>query len=311
MNKLTETLIKIIKASKKLLIFLAVTGLIVGIYLYFSAFYIIIRFNELGPLTKGMSAYYNGFRIGKISSIEPDKDFKHTLVKVNFVQKNINLPQNSTVQMERFPNGELYLQFIYPSSPSFKTLQSGDMIEGMAPYNLEQFMLGQSVAGVTDMVSLHIIKALNSADVANQQMQIFFKTTSKLINENNTGINAAVNNTVNMTKNLAQASQNLNLASKKLNNAIDSSLFKDATVNIKDTTANIKDTTGNIANATKDIDKTVKKIDDTITQLNATAENLNMITNGVNQTLSKKFGGMRVLFSSSTKPNKETRNACK
>ena len=203
------------KEFRKLLIILIFFLIITGVYIYNSTYYVIIRFNELGPLTKNMVAYYNGFKIGKIVRIEPDNDFKHTLVKVNLFHENINLPQNTTVHVESFPNGELYLQFIYPSSPSFKTIKRGDILEGIAPYSLEQFMLGQNIAGVTDVVSLHVIRALNATEIANQEMTAFFNATSKLIQENSKGINVSVNNTAAMTKSLAQMAENLNQASKK------------------------------------------------------------------------------------------------
>lgn len=303
MKNFSINILKLKTYAKNFLIILMSLLIIAGVYFYVATFYVIIRFNELGPLTKNMAAYYNGFKVGKITHIGPDKDFEHTLVKVTLNQKDINLPQNTTVNVERFPNGELYLQFVYPSSPSFRTIQRGDILEGRAPYSLEQFMLGQSISGVTDVVSLHIIKALNAADAANMEMKVFFQTTSEIMKKNDKGINASVNNTAAMTKSLAQMAENLNQASRKLNNALDET-------NLKDTTSNIKETTDNVAKATKDIDKTMKKIDDTISHANAAAENLNSITTGLNETLSKRFGGTRLMFGTPVKPKNNVKNAC-
>lgn len=307
MREFPENFFKKKKNVNKLLIISIILLIISGIYIYNSTYYVIIRFDELGPLTKNMSAYYNGFKIGKIVRIEPDQDFKHTLAKVQLSHNDINLPQNTIVQVERFPNGELYLQFVYPSSPAFNTIKRGDMLEGITPYSLEQFMLGQNISGVTDVVSQHVIKTLNATEMANIEIKIFFQNASKVINENSKGINASVNNTNAMTKSLAQMSENLNQASKKLNNSLDETNLKGTTSNIKDATSNIRATTDNISQATKDIDKTIKKIDDTISQANATAQNLNSITSGLNQTLSKKFGGMRVMFGAPV----QQKNSCK
>lgn len=293
----SEKIVKAEKGVKKYLVILAILALLVfviGIYIYNTTFYVIIRFDELGPLAKNMSAYYKGFKIGKIVKIGPDKDFKHTLVRVNLTNKNIKLPQNTVVYEEKFPNGELYLQFVYPTSPSLDVIKRGDILEGMAPYNIEQFMMGQSVSGMSDIVSLHIIKALNSADAANQEMKVFFQIASKLIQTNKKEINASVNNTAAMTKSLAQMAENLNQTSKKINNAVDEST-------LKSTLTNIKTTTDDISKATKDMDKTMKKIDETIIQVNATAANLNSITSGLNETLSQKFGGMRIMFGTPVK----------
>lgn len=318
MSKISENILNLIVSIKKFLIIFVVLGVVVSAYIYATVNYVVVRFNELGPLTKNMSAYYNGFKIGRIVSIEPDSDFKHTLVKVVLLRKNINLPQNTTVYVERFPNGELYLQFVYPQSPSLRVLKSGDILEGFAQSSIEQFMMGQSVSGMSDIVSIHIIKALNSADAANQEMRVFFQVTSKLINDNNSEFNASVKNTARMTKSLAQMAENLNQTSKKLNSALDTSVLKDTTNNIKDMTANSKDaaanikaTTENISKATKDMDKTMKKIDETISQVNSTAQNLNSITSGLNETMSKRFAGVRVMFGTPVKPNRCQKNACK
>lgn len=298
-----RTFLKKKKGIKKTLIVGIIFLALVAIYFYCATPYIIVRFNELGPLTKNMSAYYNGFKIGKIVRITPDKDFMHTLARVNLNQTDINLPQNTTVHVERFPNGELYLQFVYPQSPSLRLIKRGDIIEGISPYSLEQFMLGQNISGVTDVVSQHIIRALDATEIANIEIKLFFQSTSKLINENKKGIDASVNNTEIMTKNLAQMAENLNQTSKKINNSLDETI-------LKGTTSNIKDTTDNVSKATKDIGKTIEKIDDTISQANAAATNLNSITSGLNETLNKRFGGMRVMFGTPVKPKNCQKNVC-
>lgn len=309
MKKFLENILKMRKELNNISIILICALVIIGLYIYNATYYVVVRFNELGPITKNMAVYYNGFKVGKIASIEADNDFKHTLVRVNLISKNLKLPQNTTVYLKNFPSGELYLQFVYPESPSLKTIRRGDILEGIAPYNLEEFMLGQNISGVTDIVSIHVIKALNAMELANMEMENFFHITSTLMQENKKGMDASVNNTATMTKNLAEMAENLNQTSKKLNNSLDERNFKDSTLNIKDTTSNIKDsaqnikeTTENINKATKDIDKTMKKIDDAAAQLNATAQNLNCITGGLNETLGKRGAGMRILFGTPVKP---------
>lgn len=304
MKKSRENISKIEKLLAKLLIFLVFLLCTIGLYIHITAYYVIIRFDELGSITKNMSAYYNGFKIGKIISIRPDKDFKHMLARVNLAYKNLKLPQNTIVRVQSFPNGELYLEFTYPQSPSLRPIKRGDVLEGIAKYSLEEFMLGQNVSGVTDIVSLHVLKALNATEIANQEIQAFFKSTSSLIKENRKEINASVKNTAIMTKNLAQMAENLNQVSKKLNNALDEK-------KLKNTTSNINDTTDNIAKATKDIDKTMKKVDNTISHVNTVSENLNSITSGLNQTLSQKFAGIRIMFGTPVKQKNCVRNVCK
>ncbi len=295
---------------KKIIIILIILFIFIGLYIYGNIFYVIIRFNEIGALTKNMSVYYNGFKIGKIVKISPDKTFKNILVRVNLIHKKIDLPQNTIAKVENFPNGELYLQFVYPESPSLKIIKSGDILEGIAPYSMEQFMLGQNISGVSDIVSLHVINALKATEVANQEMQAFFKHTSKLIEENSKAISTSTNNIATMTKNLAQMAENLNKTSKKINNALDETTLKSTTLNIKDSTENLKNTTEFISKATEDIDKTMKKLDDTIFQASETAQNLNSISSGLKISLSQRFAGMRIMFGTPIKQKNNYKNAC-
>ena len=303
---------------KKIMIALTFLLIMTVVYFYNTTSYVVIRFNELGALTKNMSAYYNGFKIGKIISIQPDNDFKHTLVKVILIYKNLKLPQNTTVKVENFPNGELYLQFVYPQSPSLKLIKRGDVLEGTAPYSLEGFMLGQNISGVTDIVSLHVIRALQATEISNQEMQAFFKHTSKLIDGNSASIKRSVNNAETMTKNLSQMAQNLNRTSKKLDNSINENDLRTTTTNIKKSSSNVEEatsklaeTTYNIAKATENIDQTIKKVDETISQASSIASNLNSLSGGLNQTLSQRFAGMRMIFGTPIKQKNKIKNACK
>ncbi len=296
MHDFHEDISLIKKDKKRIFIWIICFFIFVGILIYINTFFVIVRFDELGPVSKNMVIYYNGFRVGKIVNIRPDKDFKHTLVTVNLTERRLNLPRNTMVEVKNFPSGELFLQFIYPTTPSLIAMRRGDILEGISPYSLEEFMLGQNGTSVTDVVSKHIIQTLNSARLAAHDISHFFRSSSVIIKENRQGLKNSVDNTEQMTRNLAETSENLNQASKKLNSAIDSDSFRESTLNIKDSTKNIKETTENINRATKDLDKTMKKVDETVANANSTAGNLNTITGGLQNTLSKKFGTMRVIF---------------
>jgi methyl-accepting chemotaxis protein len=231
------------------------------------------------------------------------------------IAQGLNLPQNTTVHVKSFPTGELYLEFIYPPNPSLRSIRRGEVLEGISPYSIEEFMLGQNISGVTDVVSIHVIKALQATEIANIEMKNFFENTSSVIKDNKEGINASVDNTVAMTKSLAEMAENLNQAAQKINNSIDSQSIRESTSNIKDSSLNIKDSTSNLKDSsqsiknttdsifgsTKGLDKTMNKVDDTISQINCAARNINCMTQGLNETLSKRFGGARVLFGTPVK----------
>lgn len=302
----------------KFAIFLITILISLAVFFYYTGNYVIVRFNEIGPVTKNMTVYYNGFKVGRVVDIEPDRDYKHTMVKISLSQRKMNLPKNTIVVLQQFPNGLMYLEFIYPSNPSIETIATGDVLQGITQDSLELFMKGQAYSGASDIVSEHVIKALNATDVANQKMMLFFETTTSVLEENRKSINDSMNNTAAMTKSLAEMAENLNQTSKKLNDSIDEKNLKDSTLNIKETTESIKNTAENIESttasinkATQNIDETMKKIDETISNANATAANLNEMTSGLNKTLSKRFGGMRVILGTPIKPEKCKKETCK
>lgn len=294
MKKFLDKIINLDRGAKKLLIWLIIALVAVAIFIYQSNNYVIIRFDELGFVAKNMNAYYNGFKIGKVINVEPDTDFKHVLAKLRFFRRDINLPQNTTVKVQSFPSGELYLEFVYPESPSLKPITRGTVLEGLARYSMEEFMQGQNISGITDIVSLHVVRTLQATEIANHEIKMFFQNASGMVNENRRGIKKSVNNTEKMTANLAQTAVNLNDLSEKLDKAIDEDT-------IKQTTSNVKDATGNVVQLTQDLDKTVNNINATVDEIHTAAQHLNAVTSGLNTSLSKKFGGMRVLFGTPTK----------
>lgn len=294
MRKIPEYISAIRIILKELLFILIILLAVAGAYLYVTTNYVIVRFDELGFVAKNMNAYYNGFKIGKIVKVEPDKDFQHVLAKLNIYNKNINLPQNTTVRVQSFPSGELYLEFVYPESPSLKPMTRGTVLQGIARYSLADFMQGQNISGMTDIVTLHVVRTLQATEIANHEIKMFFQNASSIVNDNRKGIKASVDNTRKMTANLAQTAANLNDLSEKLNNAVDEKA-------LKQTTSNVKDTSDNIVKLTQDLDKTVNNIDATVDEFHTAAQNLTAVTSGLNTSLSKKFGGMRVMFGTPTK----------
>lgn len=280
MNKLSEIILKHAKAIFNLLI---IVGVLLGLYWVYQTFYeyyVFVRFKELGPLTKNMAAYYKGFVIGKVTNIGPDDDYKASIVKVVINNENTRLPSNTFVVVQKFPDGQNYLEFIYPDKPALRLMQKGDVLEGIANYSLEQFMHGQTRWGVTDVVSEYTLKALDSADETNREIRMFFKEASEILRENRQSIKQTAQNTEKMTESLAKAAENLNKTSQ----------------NFIEISQNIKTTTTDINNSTKGMDKTTNKISSILSQIQATATNLNKITAGLLQVLSKRFAGMRIMF---------------
>lgn len=300
MNKLFEIISTHIKAIFNLL-FLSLVALgLFWVYQTFFGYYVLIRFKELGPLTKNMTAYYKGFVIGKSTSVGPDEDYKASIVKVVLKHENTMLPSNTFVIVGQFPNGQNYLEFIYPDKPTLRLMGKGDVLEGITSYSLEQFMHGQTRSGTTDLVSENVIKTLNTTDETNREIQNFFATASEVLQENRQNIKQTTQNTAKMTASLAQSAKNTV--------SMTASLAQSAKT-LNEATENIKTTTADINKATKDTDKTTNKIHSTMSEFHAAAANINKITAGMLRVLNKKFAGMRILFGRPIQAD-ETQNNC-
>ncbi len=257
------------------------------IYQTFFEYHVYVRFKELGPLTKNMPVYYKGFIVGRVRNIGPDDDYKASIVKIIINEKNIKLPANTFVIVQKFPNEQNYLEFIYPDKPSLRFMSRGDILEGIAHFSIEQFMHGQVRMGTSDIVSENVLKALSSAEKTNLALQDFFSTASVILKENRQNIKQTVKNTTVITSSLAQAAKNTSDFTENL---------VQATQNISESSKNFKTTTTDVNEATKNLGKTSEKIDSIITDVQQTASNLNKITTGIYRLLCKRFAGVRIFL---------------
>lgn len=97
------------------------------------------QFDDPGYIPKGVIVYYKGVNIGKVSKIYFSPNFKHTILRMDIYEKGLKLPANvyAAVQMEGI-TGQKHIGIIYPDNPSNKLLADGAMIEGRAPFGIEE-----------------------------------------------------------------------------------------------------------------------------------------------------------------------------
>ncbi|MCQ2957701.1 MAG: MCE family protein, partial [Candidatus Gastranaerophilales bacterium] len=108
---------------------------------------VVIKFEDLGPVYKRMPVYYKGYKIGITKKIEPSKDYKSTLVTVNFYPKELKLPSNTTAKVKKLDTGIDYIELLYPKNPSGTFLETGEIIEGKTAMDIQSFMSAQVDSG--------------------------------------------------------------------------------------------------------------------------------------------------------------------
>ena len=274
-----------------LITFLLLSVVAFLLYNYFMYIEVIVKFDELEPFDKKMNVYFKGFQIGKTIKIYPDKDFQNTYLKIRLRRREITLPSNSTVKIRKIKSGS-YVDILYPDNPSLTDLKNNDVIKGIITKDINSFLEGKFQDENMDDIVDDAASLVENANVAIKSLNDIFVEVKGVIQDIRPDIKLAASN-------IAIASQNLTEASQTINNAIGSDTAKSSVNNIADTTKNIKDITENINDITKQIDEVILPVtNNVLCQTQGTMSNVNEISNGLKNTLKKRFGFGRVLFGS-------------
>ena len=204
MNKYWE-----IFKQKKFLTVIGVVFLLAVLYIIvkmLTNIYITIQFDELAQFESNMPVYYKGFRVGRTRSIRPDKDFKHTLIKVVLDYKELKLPKNTTALVKKIDKGEKegrfdYIDLIYPDSPSIYYLKTGSYIKGRTSLDWSTLLSQQADKGNLDDISDGIGNLLDSLKDTSDSLNTIFQTLNEILAENRPNIMDATSNLSKTTNN--------------------------------------------------------------------------------------------------------------
>ena len=94
MNNLYKSLI--------LLVLLASIG--ITYYFYKTNTYITAEFKNLRPFHDRAPIYYNGFKIGKVVKVRPNKTYTSTIVTMRLHPHDLKLPVNISVNLKKEKN---------------------------------------------------------------------------------------------------------------------------------------------------------------------------------------------------------------
>ena len=262
------------------IIFLIAIGFLINNKLAYTD--ITVKFDDLEPLTGKMKVYYKGFEIGKTDKIYPSKDFENTFLSLKLAKKNLNLPENVTAEL-RNRGGNSYISLIYPDSPAIKRLGNGSVIQGRYQKNIDSIINetinGQNVQDIMGNAS----NLIENANTTVQSLGNVFDEITAILKDIRPSIKLAAKNIENTTRHLSNTANNLD-------NALDRASTKNSVDNIEAVTENLKDITTQIDEIS------VPVINSILCETDSAAENVNEITEGINCTLKKHLGFMRLFF---------------
>ena len=264
--------------------------------------YITIQFDELAPFETNMPVYYKGFRVGRIRSIKPDKDFKHTLVKVVLDYKDLKLPKNTTALVKKIDKGERegrfdYIELEYPDSPSIYFLKTGSYIKGKTSLDWNALIAQQADKGTLDDISGGIDELLDSLKDTSDSLNTIFVTLNDILAENRPNI-------LNASNNLSKTTNNLQEVSLRMNNSLSQERLDNTTTGFEGSSTNVDDATKNLKEVSENLNQMMPYINATIVDVNTTMCNVTKISQGILETLQKRMGLMRLLMGQPVKKKK-------
>lgn len=274
-------------------------------------YHIIAKFAESGPLYTNMPVYYKGYNIGQTKKVKPSKDYKYTLVKIVLSPKEPKLPENIVAKVKKADSRKDYIDLIMSEAPSDTLLENGSTIVGEAAFDLEAFLSDIADSGIIVPLLQTFSDTLLSAGKTSEEIHRFFSDSRLILKDNRQNLKQT-------TKDLAEASKSLKKISSRFNTSITENKLNNTTLNIDKSSTNILAATESIKNitasvdcATRNLDKTMSKLDCTLSEANSVLSNVKAITNGLCETLGKRFAGLRIIFGKPMDKNKCPKNCSK
>lgn len=266
--------------------------LIYFIFKILSYTYITVEYTKLRPFRGYPPVIYNGFKIGRCIGIRPNKSYTKSRMTLVLFPKDLNLPRNTYAEFRRVKINDKnrdFVELVYPSSPSLEKLKTKNIIKGTSMFQVEEFFQNQNPEDLKS-IQRDIAKTIKDLDNTILSLGDLFKTMQNLAVQNQ-------NNLYKTTQNISNASNNLNQITSKFNYAINQNELENTFSQLNSSLGNIKETTQNLTILTDSIDKQIPTtINSQIMHVDNIINNVDDITCGIKNTLSKNFGGLRIIF---------------
>lgn len=263
---------------------------------------IVVKFKELRPTNEKLFVYYKGVKIGEAREKKQSDDFTYTLVKVVLYPKKLKLPENMTVVLKKDKTD--YMELIYPEKPSGKYLKDGSIIDGKETVDANEFLSNQNPDTLNQMRE-NILSSTENLNTAITDLSALLVLLQDVIKDNQSNLKAS-------SSNLAQTTGNINQITTKINTSIEQEKLNKSMSNIdssisslNQSSKNLEKITENLTVTTNSVNEIMPEIDSAIYQTQGILSNVDEITGGVKEHFKKRFGGFRILFGVTVKPQKE------
>lgn len=286
---------------KSFILIALLLGLFIAYTIHRTNTYVTAEFKDLTPFNNSAPIYYNGFKIGKVIKIHPNKTYTSTIVTMELHPHDLKLPINISANLKKAKNRWNkkydYIDITYPKSPSIFFLKDGDRISGKTTVELETFLANQDPASL-EAIKNDLAESAKNLNITLQTLGDLFATLNEIANEVSPNVVDASSDIKKTSANIVKVSQNATDIANNvtgLSNNVTDALSSDR---INSTTYNFQATSENVNLITKNLNNTIPQIACSLQQINEILNNVNEMTEGLNCTMQKPFGGMRMIFGS-------------
>lgn len=268
-----------------LLLLALITGLyFLGSYLYHLAHYTHVTavFEQAEPFPNRMKVFYRGFKIGKVVKVVPNSTYTSTLVKITLFPMHIKIPSNVEVKIKSYHDKYYYVDIVSPELASTEFLKDGDEIKGSVSQNVNAVFNSHADDGTLEALIQGLIFIFEGVNRTVNE-------TNSLVQEIRTTFHQASPNLVESSKNLNTISTNFSGTSLKLNNSVDQA-------KLNRTLNNLENSSNKLQNIMQSVDCATRNLPNTMERVDCITKDVQEITEGVNNTMKKPFGGARLIM---------------
>ena len=263
-------------------------------YNYRTNTYVTAEFKNLRPFHDRAPIYYNGFKIGKVVKVRPNADYTSTILTLELHPDKLRLPINIVANLKKERNKRNdkfdYIDIIYPEAPSIFFIKDGDRIAGKTTVELDTYLSNQDPESL-DAIKEDFAQTVKNLNVTVQALGDLFTTLNSMAEDVKPNVVSSSENLNKASAEVVKISGNINSVTGNVNQAFDGKSMDATAVNIQATSKNVKV-------LSSELNRTLPQIQCSINEVNRILSNIDEMTEGLNCTMKKPFGGFRLLFGS-------------
>ena len=268
--------------------------LAIAYYIYKTNTYVTAEFKNLRPFHDRAPIYYNGFKIGRVVKVRPNRTYTSTIVTLELHPHDLKLPVNMSANVKKERNRWNrkfdYIDLVYPDKPSGFYLKDGDRISGSTTVELDTYLANQDPESLEAMKS-DAAETIKNLNITIQTLGDLFSTLNSMAEDVKPNVVKASSDLSESTSNFVKVSENATSVTGNINGALSEQRLDSTAKNVQVVTRNVK-------LMTNEFNKTIPQIGCTINEMNKVLCNIEEMTDGLNCTMRKPFGGLRLIFGS-------------